>query len=114
MISKEQQAAAKVRARGNGQTLVELVATQLAGLDPPASAAEITTTLATAHPGRNIVATVVRSTLENRVSKGRAERSRQRRAVFYSLLTAGAGTSVEAPDPALRDPAVSTESQDTA
>ncbi|MFE3186669.1 hypothetical protein ACFXKR_38335 [Streptomyces violascens] len=56
---------------------------------------------------------MVRSTLENRVSKGRAERSRQGRAVFYSLPAAGAGTSVEAPDPALSDPAVSTESQVT-
>ncbi|MFF3159970.1 hypothetical protein [Streptomyces sp. NPDC057910] len=111
---KQNQDAAGTRTRGNGPTLRELVTRQLAALRQPASAAEVTTALVDAHPGRNTAATVVRNTLENLVSKGRAERSRQGRAVFYSLTTAGTGKSAETPDPAPGGTAATTAAQATA
>ncbi|MFD9632383.1 hypothetical protein [Streptomyces violascens] len=101
------QAVVKTRTRGSGPTLRELVAGNLAGAGEPRSAAEVTTALATAHPDRNIVATVVRSTLENLVAKGQAERSRQNRSVFYSLpSTAGASTPAAPQGAASGDQAV--------
>ncbi|WP_438297214.1 hypothetical protein [Streptomyces sp. HUAS TT7] len=85
--------------RGSGPTLRDLVAEHLAGSGQPASAAEITTALVAAHPGRNIAATVVRNTLENLVAKGAAQRTRQRRSVFYSRPdTTGANASAESDD----------------
>ncbi|MFI6056339.1 hypothetical protein ACIBCO_40570 [Streptomyces violascens] len=82
--AKKQRRNGKPQARGKGPTLRDLVAAHLTEADHPASAAEITTTLAAAHPERNIAATVVRNTLENLVAKSLAERTRQRRSVYYS------------------------------
>lgn len=68
-------------------TLVEVVVADLTARSEPRSAAEITTALAQAHPGRKIQTTVVRNTLEALVAKGQALRSKQGRSVYYS--TAG-------------------------
>jgi predicted transcriptional regulator len=65
-------------------TLVELIRRHLAEQNEPRSAAEISTALGTAHPGRDISAKVVRVTLEGLVAKSQAERSKQGRSVFYS------------------------------
>ncbi|GGU42483.1 hypothetical protein [Streptomyces violascens] len=89
---KQKQTAAKTRARRNGPTLRELVATHLSDTREPRLAAEVTNSLTTAHPDRNIAGTVVRSTLENLVAKGQAERTRQNRSVFYSLPANPSGT----------------------
>ncbi|MFI6689745.1 hypothetical protein [Streptomyces sp. NPDC050485] len=107
---KQRKTAAKTRARGNGPTLRDLVAAHLTQTGNPASAAEITTILAAAHPERNIAATVVRNTLENLVAKGVAERTRQRRSVFYSLpAAAGTGTPAEPQVTSSGDLAATTE-----
>ncbi|WP_438295459.1 hypothetical protein [Streptomyces sp. HUAS TT7] len=102
--AKEQkQSGAKTRARGNDPTLRDLVATHLTALGQPASAAEITTSLAAAHVGRHIAVTVVRNALENLVARGQAERTRQRRNVFYNLPAAtdtAAGRPADAEDTA--------------
>jgi predicted transcriptional regulator len=74
-------------------TLVDLVREHLTRTNEPLSAAEITTALGETHPQRSIKTTVVRNTLENLVAKGRAERSRQGSAVFYTA----AGKTQEAP-----------------
>jgi hypothetical protein len=63
---------------------VELVITDLAGHSEPRSAADITTALAQAHPGRKIQTTVVRNALEALVAKGHSLRSKQGRSVYYS------------------------------
>ncbi|MEU7723163.1 hypothetical protein [Streptomyces tibetensis] len=65
-------------------TLVELIRRHLAEQKEPRSAAEISTSLGQAHPGRDISPKVVRVTLEGLVAKSGAERSKQGRSVFYS------------------------------
>ncbi|MFF5370192.1 hypothetical protein [Streptomyces sp. NPDC013187] len=65
-------------------TLVELIRRHLAEQKEPRSAAEISTALGQAHPGRDISPKVVRVTLEGLVAKSGAERSKQGRSVFYS------------------------------
>ncbi|GGU40512.1 hypothetical protein [Streptomyces violascens] len=102
---KQKQSATKTQARGNGPTLRDLIASHLPEAGQPVSAAEIHTTVATAHPERNIAATVVRTTLENLVAKGVAERTRQRRSVFYSRPAPGArtGTAAERQDTSSED-----------
>ncbi|MFJ8802770.1 hypothetical protein [Streptomyces sp. NPDC102487] len=69
-------------------SLVALVRGQLEKENEPRSAAEITTVLAQAHPGRNIKATVVRTTVENLVAKSQAVRTKQGSSVFYSASAA--------------------------
>lgn len=65
-------------------TLIELITSQLSGADgTPRSASEIATALRQAHPDREFNPKVVRNTLEALVAKGRAERTRQKRSVFY-------------------------------
>ncbi|MFJ5775406.1 hypothetical protein [Streptomyces sp. NPDC093094] len=65
-------------------TLVELVRAHLAAQNEPRSAAEVTTALGAAHPGRGIKANVVRTTLEGLVARNGARRSKQGTSVFYS------------------------------
>src|SRR5690242_9733207 len=55
---------AAAKASAAAPTLVELVVADLAGSSEPRSAAEVTTALAQAHPGRKIQSTVVRNALE--------------------------------------------------
>ncbi|MBY8881588.1 BlaI/MecI/CopY family transcriptional regulator [Actinacidiphila acidipaludis] len=68
---------------GTGATLVELVGRHLAEQSEPRSAAEVTEALVQAHPERGIKSTVVRTTLENLVSRALAQRSKQGRSVRY-------------------------------
>ncbi|MFG2652550.1 hypothetical protein [Streptomyces sp. NPDC048436] len=70
-------------ARSADPTLVELVHGHLDQHNEPRSAAEITSALSQAYPERNIKTTVVRTTVEGLVAKGRAERTKQGSSVFY-------------------------------
>ncbi|WP_186319189.1 hypothetical protein [Streptomyces sp. SAJ15] len=81
------------RARSNGSpsdgpraTLGELVTAHLTERVEPQSVAEITNALAESHAERKVHATVVRNTLESLVAQGKAERSKQKRSVFYTLV----------------------------
>lgn len=65
-------------------TLVTLVRDQLTQQAEPRSAAEITAALIRAYPDRSIKATVVRTTVEGLVAKGRARRTKQGSSVFYT------------------------------
>ena len=67
-------------------TLGTLIHEHLSGQSEPRSAAEITTALAQAHPERGIKTTVVRTTVEGLVAKGRAERTKQGTSVFYTAI----------------------------
>ncbi|WP_409474469.1 hypothetical protein [Streptomyces sp. HC307] len=77
-------------------TLIDLVRSHLGEQSEPRSAAEIATALGQAHPERRIKATVVRTTLENLVAKGHAQRSKQGTSVFY--------TAPDTPDQTSKDP----------
>jgi hypothetical protein len=67
-------------------TLVGLIHTHLSQQTEPRSAAEITTALIQAHPGRGIKATVVRTTVEGLVAKGHVHRTKQGSSVFYTAV----------------------------
>ncbi|MFD4633756.1 hypothetical protein ACFVYR_31985 [Streptomyces sp. NPDC058284] len=79
----------------SGPTLVELISNHLGQQSEPRSAAEITAALAQANPGRNIKAAVVRTTAENLVAKGRAERTKQGSAVFYTTASPAESAAVQ-------------------
>ncbi|MGW0535287.1 hypothetical protein [Streptomyces sp. NPDC003032] len=98
---KPSKAAAEKPAVPAGPTLVELISGHLGKQGEPRSAAEITSALAQAHPDRNIKATVVRTTVEGLVAKGRAERTKQGSSVFYTA-------AVPAESPAVQEPETST------
>ncbi|MCD2463213.1 MULTISPECIES: hypothetical protein [unclassified Streptomyces] len=68
-------------------TLVELIRHHLAASSAPCSASEVTTVLAEQHRDRHIQTTVVRTSLENLVAKGRAHRTKQGSSVFYTAAT---------------------------
>lgn len=86
-------------------TLVELIHDHLSGQSEPRSAAEITSTLSGSHPERGIKATVVRTTVEGLVAKGRAQRSKQGTSVYYTAAEAGtAGEPAEQPAPRQETP----------
>ncbi|MER5410639.1 hypothetical protein [Streptomyces sp. NPDC002769] len=84
-------AAAKAPEAAGKPTLVELIHDHLSRQSEPRSAAEITSTLSETHPERGIKATVVRTTVEGLVAKGRAQRSKQGTSVYYTA--AGTGTA---------------------
>lgn len=71
-----------------GPTLVELIDKHLVQQTEPRSAAEITTALTQEHPDRTIKTTVVRTTVEGLVAKGRAHRAKQGSSVFYTAVGA--------------------------
>ncbi|WUH89544.1 hypothetical protein OG900_04845 [Streptomyces sp. NBC_00433] len=77
-------------------TLVALVGEYLGQSSEPRSAAEITAALSQSHLEREIKATVVRNTVEALVAKGKADRTRQGSAVFY---TAPTGEPTESAEP---------------
>ncbi|GGV25765.1 hypothetical protein GCM10010277_06930 [Streptomyces longisporoflavus] len=77
-------AAKKPAAPAAGPTLVELIDNHLGQQKEPRSAAEITTALAKARPDRALKTTVVRTTVEGLVAKGRAVRTKQGSSVFYT------------------------------
>lgn len=77
-------AAKKQDAPAAGPTLVELIDAHLGQQKEPRSAAEITAALSQAHPDRSIKTTVVRTTVENLVARGRVQRTKQGSSVFYT------------------------------
>ncbi|MFF4509295.1 hypothetical protein [Streptomyces sp. NPDC001401] len=81
-------------------SLVELIRQHLAEQSEPRSTAEIAAALEQAHPERGIKNTVVRTTVENLVARGQAQRTRQGRSVYYTT-----------PDTAQPTPPSPTESQ---
>ncbi|MFF1696321.1 hypothetical protein ACFVXC_22305 [Streptomyces sp. NPDC058257] len=90
-------AAKKATAPTAGPSLVELIHDHLGRQSEPRSAAEITTALTQARPERTIKTTVVRTTVEGLVAKGRAHRTKQGSSVFYS--TAASAEQAAAPQP---------------
>lgn len=64
-------------------SLVELIRQHLAGQSEPRSTAEVAAALDQAHPERGIKNTVVRTTLENLVARGQAQRTKQGNSVYY-------------------------------
>lgn len=70
-----------------GPTLVELIGNHLSRQKEPRSAAEITGALTKELPDRTIKTTVVRTTVEGLVAKGRAQRTKQGSSVFYTAAT---------------------------
>ncbi|MFG2236043.1 hypothetical protein ACGFNX_39665 [Streptomyces sp. NPDC048723] len=69
--------------KGTGPSWLELITTVFAGQTEPKSAAEVTEGVSTAHPERKVQAAVIRNTLEQAVSRGLLERSKQGRSVYY-------------------------------
>ncbi|MFH8487590.1 hypothetical protein [Streptomyces longisporoflavus] len=90
-------AAKKPDAPAAGPTLVELIDAHLGQQSEPRSAAEITAALSQAHPDRSIKTTVVRTTVENLVARGRAQRTKQGSSVFYT--SGGRSEQSDAPQP---------------
>ncbi|MFF8266531.1 hypothetical protein ACF059_03960 [Streptomyces sp. NPDC016562] len=85
-----------------GPSWLELVMATLAGQTEPRSAAEVTETISAAHPERKVQAAVIRNTLEQGVARGRLERSKQGRSVYYTpsgSAPADAGTDQPQPKP---------------
>ncbi|MER6085150.1 hypothetical protein [Streptomyces sp. NPDC001833] len=72
-------------------SLVEAVHAYLAEQREPRSATDVAEAIRTAQPGRTIKTTVIRTTLENLVARNRARRTKQGRAVFYTVVTPEAG-----------------------
>ncbi|MBW8793489.1 MAG: hypothetical protein JF597_07835 [Streptomyces sp.] len=72
-------------------SLVEAVHAYLAEQREPRSATDVAEAIRAAQPGRTIKTTVIRTTLENLVARNRARRTKQGRAVFYTLVTPEAG-----------------------
>jgi len=100
--------------KGNkSRTLGDLVRGYLAQQSEPRSAAEVTAALSQDHPERKAKATVVRTTLEGLVAKGRVHRTRQGKSVFYSTsgagATAGRAGAEEATDGATESAAAKSE-----
>ncbi|MFJ8010697.1 hypothetical protein [Streptomyces fagopyri] len=83
-------AVAKAPEAAGKPTLVELIHDHLSRQSEPRSAAEITSTLSETHPERGVKATVVRTTVEGLVAKGRAQRSKQGTSVYYTAAGNGA------------------------
>ncbi|MEV8314900.1 hypothetical protein AB0Q95_12060 [Streptomyces sp. NPDC059900] len=84
---------AAAAAATTGPTLVELIDNHLGQQKEPRSAAEITTALAKARPDRALKTTVVRTTVEGLVAKGRALRTKQGSSVFYTAAAPAASTA---------------------
>ncbi|MER7187021.1 hypothetical protein ABT404_47475 [Streptomyces hyaluromycini] len=76
---------------GPKPSLVEAVHTYLAEQREPRSATDVAEAIRAGQPGRTIKTTVIRTTLENLVARNRARRTKQGRAVFYTLTAPEAG-----------------------
>ncbi|MFF5140704.1 hypothetical protein ACFY6U_13495 [Streptomyces sp. NPDC013157] len=72
-------------------SLVEAVHAYLAEQREPRSATDVAEAIRAVQPGRTIKTTVIRTTLENLVARNRARRTKQGRAVFYTVVTPEAG-----------------------
>lgn len=71
-------------------TWLDRTTAYLADQSEPKSAAEVTSALAETHPERTVPVAVVRDSLEQGVARGRVERSKQGRSVFYTSVAAAA------------------------
>ncbi|WP_329390135.1 hypothetical protein OG625_38330 [Streptomyces sp. NBC_01351] len=69
--------------KDSGPSWLELITAVFAGQTEPKSAAEVTESVSTAYPERKVQAAVIRNTLEQGVSRGILERSKQGRSVYY-------------------------------
>jgi hypothetical protein len=76
-------------------TLVELIRRHLTEQSEPRSAAEVSTAVCQAHPGRRVTTNVVRTTLEGLVAKGHAHRTKQGSSVFYTSAPTEPGRPTE-------------------
>ncbi|WP_089101640.1 hypothetical protein [Streptomyces hyaluromycini] len=76
---------------GPKPSLVEAVHTYLAEQREPRSATDVAEAIRAGQPGRTIKTTVIRTTLENLVARNRVRRTKQGRAVFYTLSAPEAG-----------------------
>ncbi|WP_405876251.1 MULTISPECIES: hypothetical protein [unclassified Streptomyces] len=86
-------------------SLIELIRQHLADQREPRSTAEIAAAVDQTHPERGIKNTVVRTTLENLVAKGHAQRSKQGSSVYY--------TAPDAPQPTPPSPTQSQQQEET-
>ncbi|MFI1398171.1 hypothetical protein [Streptomyces sp. NPDC020681] len=86
-VPRQQNARTEQHGKG-GPTLIDLIVSQLGTFETPRAASEITSALHEGNPAREFNPKVVRNTLEALVAKGRAERMRQKRAVFYTAVRA--------------------------
>ncbi|MWA07803.1 BlaI/MecI/CopY family transcriptional regulator [Streptomyces sp. BA2] len=91
-------AAKKPAETAAGPTLVQLIGNHLGRQNEPRSAAEITTALAQDHPDRTIKTTVVRTTVEGLVAKGRAQRTKQGSSVFYTAAAPAQQSAASQPE----------------
>ncbi|MEU9240401.1 BlaI/MecI/CopY family transcriptional regulator [Streptomyces sp. NPDC048385] len=81
----KRRASAKPSPAQTKPSLVEAVHTYLAQQREPVSVTDVAEAIRAAQPGRAIKTTVIRTTLENLVAKNRARRTKQGRAVSYTL-----------------------------
>ncbi|WP_234542153.1 hypothetical protein [Streptomyces shenzhenensis] len=81
----KRRASAKPSPAQTKPSLVEAVHTYLAQQREPVSVTDVAEAIRAAQPGRAIKTTVIRTTLENLVAKNRAWRTKQGRAVSYTL-----------------------------
>ncbi|MEW1771787.1 hypothetical protein [Streptomyces sp. NPDC086777] len=77
-------------------SLVEAVHAYLAEQEEPRSATDVAEAIRAAQPGRTIKTTVIRTTLENLVARNQARRTKQGRAVFYTLSSTDGPEAPEA------------------
>ncbi|MEU5902432.1 BlaI/MecI/CopY family transcriptional regulator [Streptomyces venezuelae] len=96
--SKATPKASSKAAPKTGPTLVELIADHLGQQQEPRSAAEIATALDKALPDRTVKTTVVRTTVEGLVAKGRVQRSKQGSSVFYTSTTSAERPAATEPE----------------
>lgn len=73
---------------GGRSTFRELVTAYLSQQHQPRPVSELTTELEKAHPDRAVNAPVVRNALEDAVARGKAERTKQGRSVYYTAVRA--------------------------
>ncbi|WP_367325564.1 BlaI/MecI/CopY family transcriptional regulator [Streptomyces sp. HUAS ZL42] len=74
-------------------TLGELIRHHLAEQNEPRSTTEVTAALNQAHPERGAKPTVVRTTLESLVAKGKVQRTKQGSSVYYTIPDAPEATT---------------------
>ncbi|MEB3960487.1 hypothetical protein OKJ48_09540 [Streptomyces kunmingensis] len=86
---------AKASQTAGRPSLVDLVRSYLQQQNEPRSAAEITSALTQAQPGRTIKTTVMRTTAEGLVAKGQVQRTKQGSSVFYTAVATPQTAEVE-------------------
>lgn len=90
-------------------SLIELIRHHLTEHNEPRSSGEIAAALGQAHPERGIKTTVVRTTLENLVAKGQAQRTKQGRSVYYTAPDTSQPTPIATSEPQPQEEAAKSE-----